>query len=162
MMNKQAMSILLALCIIMALPAAVALSEKEYIPVENEVPRVGPYSQMIRAGGFVFCSAQAAFDPATGKLVEGGIAEQTKQILSNFSAELKDAGLTLDDVVDVIIYMTDITMFSQMNEVYAGFFSEPYPARACVEVSGLPVEGALLTIKVIALAKESTRQTAVP
>ena len=153
MMSKRVISILLALSIMVALPTTIALSEKEYIPVENEVPRVGPYSQMIRAGGFVFCSAQAAFDPATGKLIEGDITAQTKQILSNFAAELKDAGLTLNDVVDVTVYMTDITMFSEMNEVYAKLFSEPYPARACVEVSNLPVEGALLTIKVTALAK---------
>ncbi len=153
MMSKRVISILLALSIMVALPTTIVLSEKEYIPVENEVPRVGPYSQMIRAGGFVFCSAQAAFDPATGKLIEGDITAQTNQILSNFAAELKDAGLTLNDVVDVTVYMTDITMFSQMNEVYAKFFSEPYPARACVEVSNLPVEGALLTIKVTALAK---------
>ena len=153
MMSKRVISILLALSIMVALPTTIVLSEKEYIPVENEVPRVGPYSQMIRAGGFVFCSAQAAFDPATGKLIEGDITAQTNQILSNFAAELKDAGLTLNDVVDVTVYMTDITMFSEMNEVYAKFFSEPYPARACVEVSNLPVEGALLTIKVTALAK---------
>ena len=152
-MSKRVISILLALSIMAALPITIALSEKEYLPVENEVPRVGPYSQMIRAGGFVFCSAQAAFDPVTGKLIEGDITAQTKQILSNFAAELKDAGLTLNDVVDVTVYMTDITMFSEMNEEYAKFFSEPYPARACVEVSNLPVEGALLTIKVTALAK---------
>lgn len=128
-----------------------ATASKEFIAVKNEVPRVGPYSQMIRAGGFVFCSAQAAFDPGTGKLVAGDITAQTRQIFQNFAAELADAGLTLNDAVSVTVYLTDMSLFKEMNAAYATFFSEPYPVRACVEVSDLPVEGALLTIQLTAV-----------
>lgn len=126
-------------------------ADKEAVAVTNEVPRVGPYSQMIRANGFVFCSAQAAFDPATGELIAGDITAQTNQIFNNFAAELADAGLTLDDTVSVTVYLTDMSLFEEMNAAYATFFTEPYPVRSCVEVSDLPVEGALLTIQITAV-----------
>lgn len=159
-MSKRVLGILLALNIVLLMLSAILLlttvfasSKKESIIVQNEVPRVGPYSQMVRAGDFIFCASQVAFDPATGKLIEGDTAAQTKQILSNYAAELNDAGLTIDDTVDVTVYMKDMTKFSEMNEVYAQFFTEPYPTRACVEVSEFPVEGALVMIKITVLAK---------
>ena len=140
----------LIICVLMAGCGQQKAVHKEYVTVANEVPRVGPYSQMIRSNGFVYCSAQAAFDPDTGKLIDGDITAQTERIFNNFSAELADAGLTLDDAVSVTVYLTDMKLFEKMNAAYAKFFSEPYPVRACVEVSGLPVEGALLTIQLTA------------
>ena len=100
---------------------------------------LGPYSQAIVAGGLVFASGQVPIDPATGNFVEGGIKEQTKQSLTNVSNVLAEAGIDLSDMDN----------FAAMNEVYATFFSEPYPARSAVAVKTLP-KGALVEIEVIA------------
>jgi 2-iminobutanoate/2-iminopropanoate deaminase len=113
---------------------------------------VGPYSQGIRAGGFVFCAGQAAFDPATGKLIAGGIREQTRQVLRNLQEVLKAAGSGLDRVVKVTVFLADWKDFREMNEVYAEFFpTDRPPARSTVQGERWP-EGSLLAVEAIALA----------
>ena len=110
---------------------------------------LGPYSQAIVAGGLVFASGQVPIDPATGNFVEGGIKEQTKQSLTNVSNVLAEAGIDLSHVVKTTVFLSDMDNFAAMNEVYATFFSEPYPARSAVAVKTLP-KGALVEIEVIA------------
>ena len=110
---------------------------------------LGPYSQAIVAGGLVFASGQVPIDPATGNFVEGGIKEQTKQSLTNVSNVLAEAGIDLSHVVKTTVFLSDMDNFAAMNEVYATFFSEPYPARSAVAVKTLP-KGALVGIEVIA------------
>ena len=110
---------------------------------------IGPYSQAIEANGFVYASGQLPIDPATGKFPEGGIKEQTRQSLLNAQNILKEAGLDLANVVKTTVFLSDIANFAPMNEVYAQFFSEPFPARSAVAVRDLP-KGALVEIEVIA------------
>ena len=110
---------------------------------------LGPYSQAIVAGGLVFASGQVPIDPATGNFVEGGIKEQTKQSLTNVSNVLAEAGIDLSHVVKTTVFLSDMDNFAAMNEVYATFFSEPYPARSAVAVKTLP-KGALVEIEVLA------------
>ena len=110
---------------------------------------LGPYSQAIVAGGLVFASGQVPIDPATGNFVEGGIKEQTKQSLTNVSNVLAEAGIDLSHVVKTTVFLSDMDNFAAMNEVYATFFSEPYPAGSAVAVKTLP-KGALVEIEVIA------------
>lgn len=113
---------------------------------------VGPYSQAIKARGFIFLSGQIPIDPATGTLIQGGVAAETRQVLRNLEAVLKDAGASLDDVVKTTVYLKDISKFTEMNNVYAEFFREPYPARATVEVRDLP-KGAQVEIDAVAVAE---------
>ena len=110
---------------------------------------IGPYSQAIEVNGFVYASGQIPIDPATGAFVEGGIKEQTRQSLKNAQAILREAGTDLSHVVKTTVFLSDIANFAPMNEVYAEFFSEPYPARSAVAVRDLP-KGALVEIEVIA------------
>lgn len=110
---------------------------------------IGPYSQAIHVGNFVFASGQIPINPATGSLVEGDITVQTHQALNNVKAILAEAGLTMRNVVKTTVFMADMNDFAQMNSVYAEFFAEPYPARSAVAVKALP-KGALVEIEVIA------------
>ena len=110
---------------------------------------IGPYSQAIEVAGLVYTSGQIPIDPATGKFVEGGIREQTRQSLLNAKAILEEAGLTLSDVVKTTVFMADMNDFADMNAIYSEFFSEPYPARSAVAVKSLP-KGALVEIEVVA------------
>jgi 2-iminobutanoate/2-iminopropanoate deaminase len=110
---------------------------------------LGPYSQAIEVNGFVFASGQIPIDPAPGPFVEGGIKEQTRQSLTNAQNILKEAGTDLSHVVKTTVYLSDIANFAPMNEVYAEFFTEPYPARSAVAVKDLP-KGALVEIEVLA------------
>lgn len=110
---------------------------------------IGPYSQAIQVGNLVYTSGQIPIDPSTGSFVEGGIKEQTRQSLSNVQAILKEAGLTMNDVIKTTVFLTDMNDFAEMNSVYAEFFSNPYPARSAVAVKTLP-KGALVEIEVIA------------
>jgi 2-iminobutanoate/2-iminopropanoate deaminase len=109
-----------------------------------------PYSQAMISGDLVFASGQVAIDPATGKLVEGGVAEQTEQVLRNVRAVLEEAGSGLDRVLKTTVFLTDLGTFAAMNDVYARHLSEPYPGRSTVEVSALPA-GALVEIECIAV-----------
>lgn len=111
---------------------------------------IGPYSQAIEVNGFVYASGQIPIDPATGQFVEGGIKEQTRQSLTNAQNILKEAGTDLSHVVKTTVFLSDIANFAPMNEVYAQFFTEPYPARSAVAVKDLP-KGALVEIEVIAV-----------
>ena len=113
---------------------------------------IGPYSQAIQANGFVFASGQLPIDPATGSFPEGGVKEQTRQSILNAQAILKEAGLDLCDVVKTTVYLADMNDFAVMNEVYAQFFSEPFPARSAIAVKTLPKQ-ALVEVECIAATK---------
>ena len=99
---------------------------------------IGPYSQAIRAGGFLFASGQIPLDPASGALVGGGIADQTHRVLQNLGAILRAAGVSFDRVVKTTVYLQDMTEFAAMNEIYGTYFRAPAPARATVQVARLP------------------------
>jgi 2-iminobutanoate/2-iminopropanoate deaminase len=109
----------------------------------------GPYSHAVDAGDLVYLSGQTPIDPATGNLVVGDILAQTEQCIKNLSAALHAAGLTLDNVVKVNVYLTDMGNFAAMNSVYARQFSQPYPARTTIGVVALPL-GAQIEIEMIA------------
>ena len=116
----------------------------------NEAPAaIGPYSQATRTGVFVFTSGQLGLVPETGMLAEGGIAAQTRQALTNLSKVLETAGLTMRHVVKTTVFLADMSDFAAMNEVYATFFAEPFPARSAVAVKSLP-KGGLVEIECIA------------
>jgi len=110
---------------------------------------IGPYSQAIRAGGFIFYSGQIPLDPQSGVLVDGGIDEQTRQVMANMKAVLSASGRSFDDVVKTTIYLTDLADFATVNEIYGEYFTEMPPARACVQVAALP-KGARIEIEWIA------------
>jgi len=110
---------------------------------------VGPFSPAVRDGDRVYTSGQIAQDPATGKLIEGGVAAQTEQVLKNLEAVLNAAEKSLADVVKVNVYLTDMRNFAEMNEVYARHFAAPYPARTTVAVAALPL-GAIVEMEMIA------------
>lgn len=110
---------------------------------------IGPYSQAIRSGGFLFCSGQIPLDPATGKMVEGGIEAQTERVLANLAAVLAAGGASLASVVKTTVYLADLEDFPAVNGVYGRFFSERPPARATVQVARLPA-GALVEIDAVA------------
>ena len=111
---------------------------------------LGPYSQAIEVNGFVFTSGQIPIDPATDKFVEGGIKEQTRQSLTNIQNVLKEAGIDLSHVVKTTVFLSDMDNFAKMNEVYAEFFVQPFPARSAVAVKTLP-KGALVEIECVAV-----------
>ena len=116
----------------------------------NQAPAaVGPYSQAIDCGDFVFCSGQIPLVPETGLMVEGGIEEQAHQMFSNIKAVLNKAGLDFENVVKTTVFMTDLSQFATFNGIYAQYFPSNPPARSCVEVSALP-KGALVECEVIA------------
>jgi 2-iminobutanoate/2-iminopropanoate deaminase len=110
---------------------------------------VGPFSPAVRDGDRVYTSGQIAQDPATGKLIEGGVAAQTEQVLRNLEAVLNAADKSLADVVKVNVYLTDMRTFAEMNEVYARHFAAPYPARTTIAVAALPL-GAIVEMEMIA------------
>lgn len=110
---------------------------------------IGPYSQAMAAGGFVFCSGQIPLDPATGELVEGSIGDQTKRCVQNLEAVLAEAGSGLDRIVKTTIYVTDMASFAEVNDAYGSFFSSEPPARATVGVAALP-KGAQVEIECVA------------
>ena len=120
------------------------------IATKNAPAAIGPYSQAIEVNGLVYASGQIPIDPATGAFVRGGIREQTQQSLRNAAAILQQAGTDLAHVVKTTVYLADIADFAAMNEVYATFFQEPYPARSAVAVRDLP-KGALVEIEVLAV-----------
>ena len=112
---------------------------------------VGPYSQAIRVDGFIFCSGQVGLDPATGKLVEGGVAEQTRQVLDNLGAVLAAADLTFAAIVKTTIFLVDINDFATVNAIYGERTGTPPPARSTIAVAALPL-GARVEIEAIASA----------
>ncbi|SEA65508.1 endoribonuclease L-PSP [Desulfuromusa kysingii] len=112
---------------------------------------IGPYSQAIKAGGFLYCSGQIPLIPSTGDLISGGIEEQTKQSLNNLQNVLIEAGVDFNAVVKTTIYLTDLSDFATVNEIYADYCGEVAPARVTVQVAALP-KGALIEIDAIACA----------
>ncbi|MCI6198094.1 MAG: RidA family protein [Prevotella sp.] len=119
------------------------------ISTNNAPAAIGPYSQAIEAGGLVFASGQLPINPSTGTFPEGGIKEQTRQSILNAQAILESAGCSLSNVVKTTVLLADIADFAAMNEVYASFFSDPFPARSAFAVRDLP-KGALVEIEMIA------------
>lgn len=126
---------------------------RQIIRTDSAPGAIGPYSQAVKANGFVFASGQIPTDPATGQFVAGGIAEQTEQVLRNLSAVLEAAGSSLQQVVKSTVYLADMQEFAAMNEVYARFFANDPPARATVAAAGLPRD-ARVEIEVVALAEK--------
>src|SRR5436190_14498525 len=123
---------------------------KETITTENAPGAIGPYSQAIKSGGFVFCSGQIPIDPATGEFVSESVSEQTEQVLKNLSEVLNAAGTSLDNVVKTTVFLADMGDFAEMNEVYGRYFNENKPARATVQAARLPRD-ARVEIECIAL-----------
>ena len=123
------------------------------IATKNAPAAVGPYSQALAVGPFVFASGQIPLNPSTGTIVGETAAEQAEQVFTNIEAVLKEAGLEMKDVVKSTVFLTDLNDFGAVNEVYAKHFVKPYPARSCVEVSALP-KGAKVECEVIAAKGE--------
>jgi 2-iminobutanoate/2-iminopropanoate deaminase len=112
---------------------------RDAITAPDAPPAVGPYSHAVRAGDLIFLSGQTPLDPATGKLVDGDIAAQTRQVFANLEAVLDAAGRSFGDVVKANVFLVDMNDFAAMNEVYATMFEAPYPARSTVAVAALPI-----------------------
>jgi 2-iminobutanoate/2-iminopropanoate deaminase len=129
---------LLALSVFLGAAAQNGDIVKKQIITDKAPKANGPISQGVAAGGFVFCSGQLPVDPATGKIVPGGIEDQARQVLKNLSAVLEAGGSSLDQVVKCTVLMTDLSEFAAMNKVYAEFFKDAAPARAAFQVVRLP------------------------
>jgi 2-iminobutanoate/2-iminopropanoate deaminase len=121
----------------------------ERITTDEAPGAIGPYSQAIKAGGFLFASGQIPLDPTTGTITEGGITAQTHQVLQNLGAVLKAAGVSYDRVVKTTVYLSDMANFPAVNEIYATYFPAPAPARATIQAAALP-RNVLVEIDLIA------------
>jgi len=126
--------------------------KKEIISTDQAPKAIGPYSQGVKAGGFLFLSGAIALDPETGEMCGGGIVTETEQVMKNIAALLAAAGLSFGDVVKTVIYLANMADFVTVNGIYGRHFSEEPPARVTVEVQGLP-RGALVEIEVTALCR---------
>ena len=122
---------------------------KKIINCASAPKAIGPYSQAVESGGFVFTSGMLPIDPVTGEIYNGDVRVQTELILKNLETILKEAGCALKNVVKTTVYMTDLTQFAEMNDVYGSFFKENPPARATLQVVGLP-KGSAILIEAIA------------
>jgi 2-iminobutanoate/2-iminopropanoate deaminase len=125
------------------------MNGRETVTTNGAPAAIGPYSQAVKAGGFVFCSGQIPLDPATGKMVEGGIGEQTERVLRNLEAVLAASGAALPDVVKTTVFLADLADFPAMNRVYGTFFPDSPPARATIQAAALPA-GARVEIEAVA------------
>ena len=125
------------------------MSTLKAVSTPNAPGAIGPYSQGLRAGDFLFLSGQIGLDPATGEIVAGGVVEQTHQVLKNLGAVLTAGGASYAHVTKTTVYLQDMADFAAMNEVYGGYFSAPAPARATIQAAGLP-RGVRVEIDVIA------------
>ena len=123
---------------------------REAIATDRAPQAIGPYSQAVRAGNQIYCSGQIPIDPATGAIIDGDIAVQTRQVLTNLSKVLEAAGVSLDHVVKTTVYLADMNDFAAMNAVYGTFFSSPAPARSTVRAARLPRD-ARVEIDVVAV-----------
>jgi 2-iminobutanoate/2-iminopropanoate deaminase len=124
---------------------------KEIVSTKSAPQAIGPYSQAVKANGLIFTAGQVALDPVTGKMAEGGIAEQTVRVLENLKAVVEAAGSSLDRAVKATVYLKDMNDFAAMNEVYARYFPQNPPARSTVEAARLPRD-ARVEMDLIALA----------
>lgn len=123
---------------------------REVVSTEMAPKAIGPYEQGIKFNGFLFTSGQIALDPTTGKLIEGDISAQTRRVLENLQAVLEAGGSSLDRVIKATVYLTDLSTFAQMNEVYAEYLGHVKPARSTVGVASLP-RGASVEIDLVAI-----------
>ena len=114
-------------------------------------PPVGPFSQAVKVDGFIYLSGQVGQDPATGKVIEGGVEAETERVFQNLAAVLKAAGRGFDDVLRAGVYLTSISDFAAMNGIYARYFSQPFPARTTIGVAALPL-GACVEIDLVVKA----------
>jgi reactive intermediate/imine deaminase len=131
------------------------MSERPFEPVHTQraPAAIGPYSQAVRLGGLAFLSGQIPLDPATMELVGGDVADQARQVFENLAAVAEAAGGSLSDLVKLTVYLTDLGNFQTVNEVMAGYFREPYPARAAVGVAALPRGAAVEVEAVMAVSR---------
>ena len=141
---KNSKKILFFLCTIPVIAILISLTESKIMPKEiisttNAPQAIGPYSQAVKTNNLMFISGQIPMDPTTGNLVEGSIEDEANQVLKNLKSICEAAGYSLDDAVKITIFLTDLGNFAVVNDVMKEHFSEPYPARATVEVSGLPL-----------------------
>tara|TARA_X000000368_G_scaffold410971_1_gene395199 strand:- start:120 stop:590 length:471 start_codon:yes stop_codon:yes gene_type:complete len=141
---RNSKKLLLFLCTISFISILILLLEpnkmtKEIISTENAPQAIGPYSQAVKAGNLMFISGQIPLNPSTGDLISGSIEDEATQVLNNLKNICEAAGHSLEDVVKITIFLTDLSNFAIVNEVMKQHFEEPYPARATVEVSGLPL-----------------------
>ena len=113
---------------------------------------VGPYSQALEVDGILYCSGQISIVPETGDILKGSITDQTKQVMKNVEAVLKEAGYSFSDIIKTTIFLTDLNDFQKVNEIYATCFNPPFPARSCIQVAALP-KG--VDVEVEVLAKKS-------
>lgn len=134
------------------------MAERSVVVSAGAPAAIGPYSQAIRAGRLVFVSGQIPIDPATGRLVEGGVAAQTQRVLESLQAVLEASGSGLGHVLKTTVYLTDLGGFAEVNEIYARFFPESPPARSTVQVAALP-RGAGVEIEAVALVKRGRPRT---
>lgn len=125
---------------------------KEIISTDKAPAAIGPYSQGVKAGGFLFLSGQIALDPQTMTVVEGDAAAQTEQAMKNMKGALESQGLDYSDVVKTTVFIKDMNEFGRINEVYGKYFAKDAPARSCVEVARLPKD-VLVEIEAVALLK---------
>lgn len=114
------------------------MSELRIVHTDGAPAAIGPYSQAVEVDGWVFCSGQIPIDPATGELIEGDVAAQTEQVMTNLAAVLEEAGASLASVVKTTVFLADMADFAPMNEVYGRHFEDHRPARATVQAAGLP------------------------
>lgn len=126
--------------------------QRQIIYTDTAPQPIGPYSQAVKAGGFLFVSGQIAINPKTGEVIKSSFAEQCRTILENIKALLKAAGSDLKQVVKVSIFLKDLKKFEEFNMIYSGYFGESKPARSCVEVSALP-KGVDIEMELIALCE---------
>lgn len=127
---------------------------KKIISTSEAPAAIGPYSQAVRSGNFLFCSGQIPLDPKSGQIVSGDIATETRRVLDNIGAVLKAEGLAFQNIVKTTIFLTDLGDFQTVNEVYGSYFKQQPPARSTVQVAALP-KGAKVEIEAIALADET-------
>src|SRR5215471_12217131 len=140
---------------IVPLRIQVTIGHMKKIISTNEAPAaIGPYSQAVRSGYFLFCSGQIPLDPKSGQIVSGDISTQTRQVLDNIGSILKAEGMTFDSIVKTTIFLTNLDDFRIVNETYGSYFKQDPPARSTVQVSALP-RGANVEIEVIAAAAEA-------
>jgi 2-iminobutanoate/2-iminopropanoate deaminase len=141
--------------------AATIAHMKKIISTSEAPGAIGPYSQAVRSGRFLFCSGQIPLDPKSGQIVSKDISEQTRRVLDNLTAVLKAEGLTFENIVKTTIFLTDLADFQAVNEIYGSYFRQAPPARSTVQVAALP-KCARVEIDAIAAADEvgSTEQTA--
>jgi len=160
-MNKKIISIIITLFFVTKSCMTVFSQENKTVQKQIKTATASdkaPFSQGIEANGFIFLSGTLGVDPATGKLAGDDVTSQLTQIVKNISDILKEAGCTMNDVVKSTVFLTDMKNYATMNECYMKLFKTPYPARTCVEISKLPVEGALIEVEVIAVKQNTLSQ----